>query len=123
MSLCSNSHQKAASPASSCHLVCCSPDGPRRTAALTQNPYPSQSGGLPTRAARANTRGREDVFGPRVAGAGCGYGAGVLRRRMHPIASLPGPIALSCHYHHPFWQAGGVASYFDYSPISLMGAN
>ena len=33
------------------------------------------------------------------------------------------PIALSCHYHHLFWQAGGVASYFDYSPISLLGAN
>ena len=58
-----------------------------------------------------------------MAGAGCGYGAGVLRRRMLPIAILPGPIALSCHYHHLFWQAGGVASYFDYSPISLLGAN
>ena len=32
-------------------------------------------------------------------------------------------IALHAHYHHLFWQAGGVASYFDYSPISLMGAN
>ena len=77
-----------------------SPDGPRRTAALTQNPYPSQSGGLPTRAARANTRGREDVFGPRVAGAGCGYGAGVLRRRMHPIASLPGH-SIACPLPRP----------------------
>ena len=120
MSLCSNSHQKAASPASSCHLVCC----------------PLTALAVPRRLRRIRTPHRAEDFQharpepARVAvktdSDRVWLGPAAATEQACCVAACTPPylaIALHAHYHDLFWQAGGVASYFDYSPISLMGAN
>ena len=122
MSLCSNSHQKAASPASSCRLACC----PLTALAV---PRPLRRIRTPHRAedfqharpepARVAVKTDSDRvwLGPAAATEQACCVAACTRLQAYLA------IALHAHYHHLFWQAGGVASYFDYSPISLLGAN
>ena len=122
MSLCSNSHQKAASPASSCRLACCPLTAlavPRRLRRI-RTPHRAEdfqhARPEPTRVA-VKTSSDRAWLGPAAATEQACCVAACTRLQAYLAHSI------ACHYHHLFWQAGGVASSFDYSPISLMGAN
>ena len=126
MSLCSNSHQKAASPASSCHLVCCPLTAlavPRRLRRI-RTPHRAEdfqhARPEPARVA-VKTDSDRVWLGPAAATEQACCVAACTRLQAYLKAYLAHSIA--CPLPPLFWQAGGVASYFDYSPISLLGAN
>ena len=126
MSLCSNSHQKAASPASSCHLVCCPLTALAVTRLLRRIRTPHRAEDFqharpePARVA-VKTDSDRVWLGPAAATEQACCVAACTRLQAYLKAYLAHSIA--CPLPPLFWQAGGVASYFDYSPISLLGAN
>ena len=126
MSLCSNSHQKAASPASSCHLVCCPLTALAVPRLLRRIRTPHRAEDFqharpePARVA-VKTDSDRAWLGPAAATEQACCVAACTRLQAYLKAYLAHSIA--CPLPPLFWQAGGVASYFDYSPISLLGAN